>query len=358
LFFYIKKFFDLSSHNLIIVGNGFDLAHGLKTSYEDFIKSQTNDNDLTYLLKELNKNNWNDIEYIYFDFISHLEKYNTEKVKENKGYMKKKYGLEYDDYDAFFNIKFLNDEFEKIKENLTEYLITEQGKFRFNNNYEKFFSFFENHDTVILNFNYTNTISKYTGDKQIEQIQIHGELNNPENPIIFGFACDELESKNLLKENNNEFVRNIKKFNYLFTNNEDRIKKHLQSEEFNVFILGHSCGISDKLILSQILNAKGIKNIIPFYYKDRNGYFDTMVNIDRIIDDYSKNSDKKNFSKLLSFPKCPPMPQKGDEKNTLKFDSNMILKFDPEYDLSEEEKNQVYNDEMTNNIPKNIREFN
>lgn len=38
-----------------------------------------------------------------------------------------------------------------------------------------------------------------------------------------------------------------------------------------------------------------------------------MVNIDRIIDDYSKSDgDSKSFNKLLPFPQSHKMPQKED----------------------------------------------
>lgn len=97
------------------------------------------------------------------------------------------------------------------------------------------------------------------------------------------------------------------------------MNEHLESEEFNVFVLGHSCGISDRLILKQIFSSKGVYRIIPFYYKDRSGYFQTMVNIDRIIDDYSKSKEEKmTFKKLFPFPKSYKMPQRehDDELKT------------------------------------------
>lgn len=302
--------------NLIIVGNGFDLAHGLKTSYYDFRLDLTNNIseydvgnlDTNYLLKSfLNNENelWSDIESAYFDILVNLH---------DNTYLQTNYLFPSQEYR---NSKELNDDFEVVKKCLTIYLLKQEKEFEIDSSYQNFFNRFKNEDAVVLNFNYTNTVEQYVDGKDIELIHIHGELENENNPIIFGFAANEKQSKQLLIENDNNYVRNIKKFNYLFTENEERLKKYLkESHEYNVFILGHSCGISDSLILSQIFNSKNVYEIIPFYYKDIDGYFDIMVNIDRIIDDYSKtNEEAKVFNKLLSFPNCQKMPQKDDNIN-------------------------------------------
>ena len=50
-----------------------------------------------------------------------------------------------------------------------------------------------------------------------------------------------------------------------------------------------------------------------------------MVNIDRIIDDYSKaESAKKSFEKLISFPNSHPMPQKEDDNTLVDFLKNIV----------------------------------
>lgn len=298
--------------NLVIIGNGFDLAHGLKTRYADFIddmkinpnnygieRIQRVNNRLLNALNKRKKDLWSDIECAYYEILKRFD---------DKTYLQKVFG----DVWIYGDIKELNQDFEEIKTWLCLYLKKEEAKFRTNTNYEIFFGHMSSKDAVIINFNYTNTVKEYIERNRLntEVIHIHGELNNPENPIIFGFAASNEESKELLIQNDNNYVRNIKKFNYLYTDNEDKLKVHLESDEFNLFILGHSCGVSDRLILSQILNSPNIVNIYPFYFKDRMGYFETMVNIDRIIDDYSKTDLKSlSFKKLVSYPKAYTMPQ-------------------------------------------------
>ncbi len=325
--------------NLVIIGNGFDLAHNLKTRYTDFISDLKNnpakydihhagifDNKLINSLIENKKELWSDIEHTYYKILKNFNK---------KQYLQKNFGDVY----KYEDIKELNKDFEKIKNWLSKYLENEESKFEYKKNYEIFFDSLSRQESVILNFNYTKTVKKYIERKNfnIEIIQIHGELNNPSNPIIFGFAASNEESKELLNENDNNYVRNIKKFNYLFTNNENILKKHLESLEFNLFILGHSCGVSDKLILSQILNSKGVFKIYPFYFKDRLGYFETMVNIDRIIDDYSKSDlNKASSKKLASYPDAYPMPQ-ADLDEAFRFYIDMILGKKLPYELQREE---------------------
>lgn len=326
--------------NIVIIGNGFDLAHGLKTKYSDFINNikenpqkydieriDNPNNKMLEVLLECKKDLWSDIEYVYYDMLTKLN---------DKSYMRRTYSMSSD----YTDVVELNHDFNKIKQWLCQYLKEEEAKFMRVENYENFFDKLIKKDSVILNFNYTKTVREYikNSDFNIDLIHIHGELNNSQNPIIFGFAAGNDESKKLLTENNNSYVLNIKKFNYLFTNNETKLKKYLEeSREFNVLILGHSCGISDKLILSQILNSKGIYKIYPFYFKDRDGYFDTMVNIDRIIDDYSKQ-DKENtsFNKLVSFPSSYQMPQGETDNKLIDYLKNILEEELP----SEKERNK------------------
>jgi len=309
--------------NLIIIGNGFDLAHDLKTNYTDF-KSDIKEHPEKYEILSINNNLllasllngdkelWSDIESAYFDILVHIK---------DRVYLQNNYSP----VNRYTTVKHMNDDFEKIKEALCLYLLSQEKNFSPIVNYQNLFNEFNGRDTVVVNFNYTKTVSEYLLDKDIELIHIHGELEKEDNPIIFGYAADHKESKKLLTQNNNDFVRNIKKFNYLFTNNETLLKKHLNSEEYNVFVLGHSCGISDGLVLSQIFMSSKIHQIIPFYFKDKVGYFNTMVNLDRVVDDYSElEKDRKSFNKLLSFPDSHVMPQKKEDPDLVEYLSNIL----------------------------------
>jgi len=283
-------------NNLVIIGNGFDLAHGLKTSYKEFIEN-INPNQIDILRNQfyiilkgdLVLKNWCDIERMYFKQLTSNEKYRF-----------------------YTDPKKLNTEFEILKNYLAEYLRIQEKEAKPIEIYKELFKYFGSHETKILNFNYTNTLKNlYLNEIDINNvIHIHGELSNPINPIVFGYAAMDDESRNLIDKQENEYMRNIKKQLYKHAENEHLLSYYLNgSQKINVSILGHSCGISDKLILNQILNHKNINSICTYYFNDYEQYFQTQVNIDRIM------MDDEKFRKLvIDYNNCIRMPQHDDTK--------------------------------------------
>ena len=315
-------------NNLVIIGNGFDLAHDMKTSYHHFIEylinklclektlskyvfnmmsvqnykelsmqiSNNNFNEKDFinrfmgvLLKDFSIKNWCDIESRYFDQLK--------KIGENNSLYK--------------SPQILNVHFDFIRKNLGDYLYTQGKDTKAIESYKKMFSLIDSNETTILNFNYTDTL-KYlysNENKKSEIIHIHGELVNYKNPMIFGYAANDEESRELIKKGDNEYMRNIKKHLYKRTENEKLLTYYLEgTKSINVSILGHSCGLSDKLILNQILNHKNIESINIFYFEEYEQYFQQQVNIDRIM-----NNDI-HFTKLVDFNSSHRMPQHNDTK--------------------------------------------
>ena len=323
----IKSQKNISMNNLLIIGNGFDLAHNMKTSYNHFIEylveeqfkankfesaftlgvgienirelinEITNGNDfvdqnfknkfIRDLIWEFSLKYWCDIENKYFELL------NTT-----------------DNISCFFkDPKTLNSDFEIIKNYLVEYLKEQEKEVKALESYKKMFNLLDSIETRILNFNYTNTLQNLYSNEINESkiIHIHGELSNPINPIVFGYAANDEESRELIDKNDNEYMRYIKKHLYKRTDNEKLLTYYLEGTEgINVTIFGHSCGLSDKLILNQILNHKNIKSINIFYYEEYEHYFQTQVNIDRIM-----NKDE-HFTKLVDFNNSHRMPQHND----------------------------------------------
>jgi hypothetical protein len=321
-------------HNLVIVGNGFDLAHGLKTGYIDFVKHVINTRSVTpdsysNLLRTpittRNRTRFPDYDSLigsprneHNAFFSNLFfKKIFEEVKANwcdveKLYFQELLGntAEYSEGRRYSNPFYLNDQFEMVKKELEKYLIEEQERFNPISIYKEFFKAIGQSSSkdLILNFNYTKTVSNYISeDKHVEQIHIHGELDNDQNPIIFGFAANDREARELISKDDNEFMRNIKKHNYKRTGNEIRLINYLNdNKNIDVLILGHSCGISDKLILNQIFNHDNVSSISVFYFESYESYFNGQVNIARIMD------NDKNFKRLINYTDCHRMPQFDD----------------------------------------------
>lgn len=404
-------------NRLIIIGNGFDLAHDLKTRYSDFIdflwkkeadcfydnldksyyesdlisvKIRDNEfdsrkfhnllakksipdflsfkkeminrelfifiikNKFLKLISEERIQNWVDIENEYYSILINILKIGG-----------KAFSFKNLQFDNQYSIKKLNEEFQQVINFFIEYLSSinldvreiDQIKKHFNSqfNFDNFSeesiskirneieadfdkkinfqndrfnkSYLESikqkglkmisskelinsipENIMILNFNYTKTPELYIKDLiNAEIVYIHGELNNEENPIIFGFG-DEMDDdyNEIEKINNNEFLNYIKSINYLRTDNYKKLLRFIEADIFQVFIMGHSCGNSDRTMLNTIFEHDNCGSIKVFYYKpseDSDDYIEKIQNISRSFSSKIKMRDRivnKKFSTSLT----------------------------------------------------------
>lgn len=161
---------------------------------------------------------------------------------------------------------------------------------------------------LFLNFNYTHTEKAYLNSKQfdryhygknieVKSIHIHGSLNRVDkNPIIFGFG-DEIDEDYKTIENldDNRYLENIKSIKYLETDNYKNLLEFLNSSEYQVFIFGHSCGISDRTLLNTIFEHKNCVSIKPFYHRineNQDNFSDIVRNISRNFNNKAVMRDK------------------------------------------------------------------
>lgn len=316
-------------NRLIIIGNGFDLAHGIKTSFNDFISD--------YFCNAVNSffdnRSYSDslLEFNFKDSFKYYEpkpKYVTKetvyevlqeiiKSREINSIfhsllLKKIYTktsiLKWVDIEVeFFNVLLdtklrhqgvnqeekineVNDQLEFLKIKLIEYLTIQESKFNDTSIQTVLSDCFseeikENEIVTInlkknklpdnlyfLNFNYTKTFEKYFRicERGIPSSYnyIHGDLSGIHGKPIFGFG-DEFDKKYLEfeDEKNNNLFKHIKSFEYLQTKNFYELTRFLESNYFQVHIYGHSCGISDRTMLNQIFEHDNCKSIKIFYYK-------------------------------------------------------------------------------------------
>lgn len=327
-------------NRLVLVGNGFDLAHGLKTSYRDFITD--------YWMKIIEQ--WKADEYgnlfidgidiavtskgddksfhgkkcdiqSYCDLKELINKYGFWKLTfknkllqrisessianwvdiEQEYYDQLKKCLKQDEANGRLAIKKLNDDLSQIENLLVEYLRKEYDEMLrhlpricerlvspiereevslyFLNENKTEFSFRENMrptQIMILNFNYTNTINKYIRninsylkeDQTCQSINIHGSLANGENPVIFGYGDEIGEDYQKLENLNDvEALRKVKSIQYLKTENYRQLMSFIELAPYQIFIWGHSCGLSDRTLLSTVFEHKNCISIKPFYHR-------------------------------------------------------------------------------------------
>lgn len=381
-------------NRLVLIGNGFDLAHGLKTSYKDFISWYWS--GVLDQLKNCNKSRWSDelctlecSEHFYlseiFDNCSCVGDNAYEKINTNIGKIKRRTELvfreslliqnicksietkgwadiEYEYYELLKeyslnkpdegNLKSLNKQLRCLEGLLVEYLGEIDGcKLEFNEeikkkiyvpidivdisvdrlrmiekyresclcevqesypnfddledsiyrmyyvNSEKFSrsrrnksDIMEADNIMLLSFNYTKTASLYIPEKEeyFTVNYIHGKLDNPES-VIFGYG-DELDEKykQLQESNDNECLKNVKSIKYLEADNYRKVLQFIESAPFQVCIMGHSCGNSDRTLLNTIFEHENCISIKPYYYKRSDGsdnYIEIVQNISRNFKD-------------------------------------------------------------------------
>ena len=72
--------------------------------------------------------------------------------------------------------------------------------------------------------------------------------------------------------------------------NYQELLSFINSDEYQIFIMGHSCGISDRTLLNKLFEHHNCISIKPFYYKKDDGtdnYTDLTINISRNFKDKS-----------------------------------------------------------------------
>lgn len=141
---------------------------------------------------------------------------------------------------------------------------------------------------MLLNFNYTDIADRYLlSDSHIfSVVHIHGRLDDPKS-IIFGYG-DEFDKfyKEIKEQDNHEFLNNIKSIRYLEADNYNKVLSFIESDYYQVYVMGHSCGKSDRTLLNTLFEHKNCVSIKPFYYIDDKGkdhYLDIVQNINRIL---------------------------------------------------------------------------
>lgn len=158
---------------------------------------------------------------------------------------------------------------------------------------------------MLLNFNYTNTPLLYFKNGITNLTYIHGSLDKPDS-IIFGYG-DELDERfiDLKNHKNNDCSKNIKSLRYLEASNYGYLSSFIESEPFQILIMGHSCGNSDRTLLNTMFEHKNCVSIKPCYYQKHDGsddYHEKVLNISRNFNDMKLMRDR-----VVNKEQCDPL---------------------------------------------------
>lgn len=408
-------------NRIVLIGNGFDLAHGLKTSYADFINwyweqlketilhtNQTFINDglitvqllprrasgffyyfqygaslgdavngsgdklidllsrsgdfkieqtalLEEIMKSIEEKKWVDIERIHYDLLNESRKENSDiniedlnqqlqaltnklceylkDVEENSAReinntIKEKIyepiklqdiAIEstrestryFNDRCAKIHILNLLEKYQKIGilKNYDLEMLRISYKDDFGHYMQRDYKFATLPEKILLvNFNYTNIADQYVPkDQGIASVNhIHGTLEEPES-MIFGYG-DELDKRymELSDMDDNRYMKNIKSHRYLEKSKYRELLQFANSDKFQIYIMGHACGNSDRTLLNTLFEHDNCVSIKPFFYQyGRNdNYNDIIQNISRHFPNRQKFRDR-----VVNKTYCEPLPQ-------------------------------------------------
>jgi hypothetical protein len=354
-------------NRIILIGNGFDLAHGLKTGYQHFIdnywydkikqihfQAQTTEHNLEYryndddvlislvasnrpqlpksiinyvtlnnwitacnegiikfknvflgqISEQLSLHNWVDIENEYYEALKSCikNKKDIDKLNENFEYIKNALKI---------YLKGINDD--KLRylnldlpyENLVKNIFSDFKKNDFSEKTKSHLTSMVPNSILLLNFNYTYTELFYSKDYQgryddlktveTETIHIHGNLRDKNNPIIFGYGDEMDDDYKLIEKQDDRYLSNIKSFKYFDADNYKRLLNFISSDDYQIFIWGHSCGNSDRTLLNTLFEHDNCVSIKVFFHEKEDGtdnYSDIIRNISRHFTDKPMMRDK------------------------------------------------------------------
>ena len=162
---------------------------------------------------------------------------------------------------------------------------------------------------MIVNFNYTSIVNAYLPEVHFHFLlnNIHGTLDLPQS-IIFGYG-DEMDKhyQELEDLNDNNYLAHIKSCKYLEASNYRKLLEFVESAPFQIYIMGHSCGNSDRTLLNTLFEHENCISIKPFYYQKEDG----SDNYTEIAQNISRNFKDKQALRAKVVPKdcCEPLPQ-------------------------------------------------
>ena len=323
--------------DILILGNGFDLAHGLDTKYDDFLKYYQEKYGTTrsvrvdksnnflynnvwakhFLNKILSGDKWIDLENEIYNVIVKLSELpyfkngvSHERYKDIAFWISKDYGeFNFDEVQRYFRkpegfytardcycvkikdfVGFLHCHLRDFVKEFEKYLIEEEDQ-----KIKKMpkFNLRVNSDCIsLLNFNYTDTCEQLykinfnycSYGIKTKAVYVHGKINNEDdcNMVLGTHSFDNeqipVEFNIFKKHHQRHKYGTIEPYQELL--NELKYPKKMYIPRFH--IIGHSLDKTDHNILKHILLAKE-KSIINIYYHDEDALARMQSNIDLII---------------------------------------------------------------------------
>lgn len=344
-----KRRQNYMNNAILILGNGFDLCHGYKTSYSDFIRWFQKQEDLQeniwvkHFSKQLNYSSWVDIEkeiknitdqftalrseYPNLDFNRAIDikykplflflgfkvSYHQQPlgidaqghVTETENFSKLNLGdNDRKTQDTLFpyqkQIEVMKSHFSILRSQLKDYILIETVRSLDRN--ELIQATLEKYDNILaINFNYTSTIRMY-GTSNIVNIHVHGHCDDE---IVLGHNDIIDEDFAMFKKSTQQSIVDANYKNKIL----QETQKLKNRNNFDLIILGHSFDENDfdvlKYGISKFTRINTIRNLKIFHYlnKSKNDTLleseDLMKKIYNIQNFFKNKTDFPNYYSRL-----------------------------------------------------------
>lgn len=318
--------------DILIIGNGFDLAHGLKTSYKDFLKycnkitlqdiingesvneKYCKDNFwMEYFISKQIGDTWIDLETEIYNLIYEVFKkrisfpaemkfdnYHIQYIDQNNIAMYYQYKSSPVACGTEAIVKFLYEQLRKFTKAFEKYLIDEvllkmDEKSKFQLSLQAAGIQQHSQHVHVLSFNYTDTCTRLYEKKfntycqlKIKPVYVHGKVqNNSECDLVLGTHSFDRDNKDKdLLADLNIFQKHNQRHRYgTIEAYQDFLKELTDPKKIftPIFhIIGHSLETTDHKILKHALQAR--KNaVIKIYYHNEEAQEKLINNITEII---------------------------------------------------------------------------
>lgn len=301
---------NTKENNILVIGNGFDLYHELKTKYIDFVRSTEKNHELSrepfikcfQVLADAN-DGWIDCEDTIYRIIKLFDDILNERGAANKGHFLTK-GLSKESMEI---IKIFERYFVKTDTMLSGMQIATEFRNTFGEfDKKKFFDSIKSEldytinvlwhylkfdleqteevklseqikniqPSYVINFNYTNTVSELYKVEEENVFYIHGDLKQESKNMVFGIPDN--------KEENLDFVyfkkyfQRIQKRTGIIDRARLRVNESGRVLPVNSHFFGHSLGLTDADVIREIA---GMSDKMIIYYLDQSDYESKVINL-------------------------------------------------------------------------------
>jgi ligand-binding SRPBCC domain-containing protein len=330
---------NASPSALYIIGNGFDMYHGLDTRYKSFgvYLKHHYEEIYEYLLKyyyfqDVDDNEKNEYSPSWAELEETMADLDYEEVLEdNKNYLPGTYGEGFrdSDYHTF------DQEIERVVDKLTKDLCSAFREFIL----AVTFPHDVNHkliqlepNAVFLNFNYTDTIEKYYGVHPMRLLYIHGKAKAADQDIILGHGVDPdnfadaepVAPDGLTPEQLDQWIEEksdqydyaydsgrktmLSYFYHSYKFTGDIIQKNTPFFEKlknikNIYVFGHSLAMVDQPYFRKLIDAI---NIIHTLWVVTYFWVEDQMNYKNILIGMGVKKEQITMVKMESLPKLLP----------------------------------------------------